>query len=159
MGKADTLPVDYGELLVAYKDARGSGSIGRSWVKGAACRGSDTDVFFPERGDPVKPATDSCRDCPVKFSCLLDSLITPTGEDFGIRGGLPQRRRQNLRTRLDRELDSVGSAEVSQVANEDLSHVEEPEVDGPIPDSVLRDMAGFILDSFDGSNFPESLAS
>ena len=70
------------------------------WIKQAACRGMDTNLFFPERGDTdgYKRATAICRACDVRPQCAqygaeLDRQeLTP-----GIFGGLSQRQRRKLK--------------------------------------------------------------
>ena len=41
----------------------------REWVNQAACRGMDTAIFFPERGESTKEAKDVCKVCPVRVEC------------------------------------------------------------------------------------------
>lgn len=61
------------------------------WRKRAACRGHDTDMFFPERGQNVKPAKEVCHTCPVKKPCLEEALINL---DPGIWGETSERQRK-----------------------------------------------------------------
>ncbi|MFC4536946.1 WhiB family transcriptional regulator [Sphaerisporangium dianthi] len=68
-----------------------------SWLRRAACRGEDPELFFPisakgpghaqhERAKAV------CRRCPVQSSCLEYALRT--GQEHGIWGGAdPDERR------------------------------------------------------------------
>ena len=65
------------------------------WHAQAACRGMGSEVFFPERGDKVSEAIAICEGCPVRQECLEFSL--QNGERNGIWGGVPERRRRNLR--------------------------------------------------------------
>ena len=44
-----------------------------SWKVRAACRDSDTRLFFPERGDPVHEAKAICADC-VSVPSVLSTL-------------------------------------------------------------------------------------
>lgn len=57
------------------------------WRDTAACRGLDTDIFFPDPDDEaaVRAATDVCDSCPVRFDCLLFAQ----GQDnsVGVWGG------------------------------------------------------------------------
>ncbi|WP_102508157.1 WhiB family transcriptional regulator [Sanguibacter massiliensis] len=82
-----------------------------AWIDDAACRGVDTEVFFPpERigrggghGYDARPALALCRACPVRQACLdaaLDEEKNAPSSTYGIRGGLTQdERRQILRRR------------------------------------------------------------
>ena len=68
------------------------------WRERAACRGTDLDVFYPERGESAGPARQVCATCPVRQPCLeyaLSNRIT-----HGIWGGLTERERRPLQSRL-----------------------------------------------------------
>ena len=45
------------------------------WRELAACRGTDLNLFFPERGESAGPARRVCAACPVREPCL-DYAIT-----------------------------------------------------------------------------------
>jgi WhiB family redox-sensing transcriptional regulator len=68
-----------------------------AWTRQAACRGWDTSLWFPERGDPDngRIAKKICGSCPVSAECLADALSFGAQGTLGIWGGLsaPQRRR------------------------------------------------------------------
>ncbi len=66
-----------------------------AWHKHGACRGSDPNLFFPERGESVKEAKAVCARCPVRPECLEYALANQ--EKFGIWGGLSERERRQLR--------------------------------------------------------------
>jgi WhiB family redox-sensing transcriptional regulator len=66
------------------------------WRKLAACRGTDLEVFFPERGESAEPARQVCAACPVRQPCL-DYAIT-NRITHGIWGGLTERERRTLRS-------------------------------------------------------------
>jgi len=71
----------------------------REWVRLAACRGMDTDVFFPSRGERKKAreAIRICESCDVRVHCLVDALETePAGYSQGVRGGVLARRRTKM---------------------------------------------------------------
>ena len=71
----------------------------RSWFDDAACRGMDTAVFFPGRGEPTDEAEAICASCRVTEECLwfaLGSGGSRRPERFGIWGGTSHRRRRNL---------------------------------------------------------------
>ena len=66
------------------------------WREQAACRGTDLDVFYPERGQTAGPARQVCAACPVRQPCLeyaLSNRITS-----GIWGGLTVRERRPLQS-------------------------------------------------------------
>lgn len=63
------------------------------WMSDAACRGLDPALFFPERGDDVRPALKVCAACPVKAECLELGLV----ERHGVYGGLSERQRRKVR--------------------------------------------------------------
>ena len=67
------------------------------WRELAACRGTDLDVFFPERGESAGPARQVCARCPVREPCLeyaVRNRIT-----HGVWGGLTERERRPLQAR------------------------------------------------------------
>ena len=69
------------------------------WRTRAACRGMDTDMFFPERGDgaAVDAAKAVCGACPVAADCLDEAINLPDGWGaFGIWGGTSGRQRRIL---------------------------------------------------------------
>jgi WhiB family transcriptional regulator, redox-sensing transcriptional regulator len=66
------------------------------WRELAACRGTDLEVFFPERGESAEPARRICAACPVRQACL-DYAIT-NRIVHGIWGGLTERERRALRS-------------------------------------------------------------
>jgi WhiB family redox-sensing transcriptional regulator len=69
---------------------------GESWRELAACRGTDLDVFFPDRGESAEPARQVCAPCPVREQCLdyaISNRITG-----GIWGGMSERERRALRS-------------------------------------------------------------
>lgn len=68
-----------------------------SWRARAACRGLDTNLFFPERGDnsTLKEARALCATCPVREECL--AVADPI---FGLWGGLTPDERLERRKRL-----------------------------------------------------------
>ncbi|GII85139.1 hypothetical protein Ssi03_31290 [Sphaerisporangium siamense] len=79
-----------------------------SWLRRAACRGEDPELFFPisakgpghlqhERAKAV------CRRCPVRVPCLDYALRT--GQEHGIWGGTdPDERRASARRSQDRRV-------------------------------------------------------
>lgn len=85
-------------LLPRYPNLADSARFAARWRQLAACCGVDLDVFFPERGQTAGPARQVCAACPVRQPCLeyaLSNRIT-----HGIWGGLTERERRPLRSRL-----------------------------------------------------------
>jgi hypothetical protein len=80
-----------------------------SWRKRAACLGAPIDLFFPSRfqtGSPYKEGKQFCEVCPVTAECLkLSELNIPTGDRYGLFGGLtPNERRSKRRVHLNAAL-------------------------------------------------------
>jgi len=65
------------------------------WQHWAACKSSDPELFFTERGQPTTPAKRICGGCLVREDCLEYAMTIP--ERFGIWGGLSERERRRLR--------------------------------------------------------------
>lgn len=77
----------------------------------AACRGMDTEYFYPSVGSSVKLAKEVCNGrkatrgkhgtepCPVRQQCLEYSLQLP-GPSFGIWGGKTERERRAIKREL-----------------------------------------------------------
>lgn len=66
-----------------------------NWKLHAACRGMDTELFYPEQGESPYPALAVCATCPVTPACLATAL--KNNERFGIWGGKSAKQRQNIR--------------------------------------------------------------
>ncbi len=65
------------------------------WTPKAACRGGNTEVFFPERGDSELAAKQVCGLCVVKIECLTYAL--EAAEKTGVWGQASERQRRPLR--------------------------------------------------------------
>lgn len=65
------------------------------WLEHAACRGMDTALFFPKRGELLDEARDACARCPVAAECLSAALAD--GEHHGVWGGTSERERRKIR--------------------------------------------------------------
>lgn len=74
-----------------------------SWVREAACREADPDLFFPSRGETIKisQAKAICRECPVRVACL--DYAVEAGERFGVWGGTCERERRRIWRRRRQE--------------------------------------------------------
>jgi hypothetical protein len=64
------------------------------WRDLARCAETDPEMFFPEKGESVRPAKRVCAGCEVRAECLQDAL--DRGERFGVWGGLSERERRAL---------------------------------------------------------------
>lgn len=64
------------------------------WVFKAKCRGMDTNLFYPERGDP-STSSSICYNCPCRLDCLEDAIAR--AEKLGIWGGCSERTRRRIR--------------------------------------------------------------
>ncbi|MEL7209317.1 MAG: WhiB family transcriptional regulator [Actinomycetota bacterium] len=88
-------------------------SASGDWWERAACRGLDTSLFFPQRGESTAKAEAVCAGCPVRDDCLWFALGDGTprsSERFGIWGGSSERQRRRLR--LDRRHSEAVAGEV-----------------------------------------------
>jgi WhiB family redox-sensing transcriptional regulator len=65
----------------------------REWMANAACRQSDSDIFFPVAHEKGREAKRICRDCPVRVECLAWAIKTK--QEYGVWGGAsPETRRR-----------------------------------------------------------------
>ena len=69
------------------------------WRQHAACRGDDTDLFFPTGSSgpallQAEQAKAVCRRCPVVDECLTWAL--DHGVEFGIWGGMSEGERRSI---------------------------------------------------------------
>ena len=62
--------------------------VGAAALAGAACRGEDPALFFPDQGDAETEAAAQaiCRGCPVRAACYARAV--QVGERYGIWGGI-----------------------------------------------------------------------
>lgn len=67
-----------------------------SWHRKAACRGMETDLFFPERGVKLDAARSVCEGCSVRSECLTAALDAGPRTP-GVWGGVSERGRRVLR--------------------------------------------------------------
>lgn len=67
------------------------------WRQRALCRGTEPELFFPEKGDSkgVEEVRAICHACPVEETCLEFALVTH--ETHGVWGGTTERERRVLR--------------------------------------------------------------
>jgi len=65
-----------------------------SWQNRAACRGVDTNIFFPASEEEAEPAKAICGVCPVHEACLEHALADREKE--GVWGGATERERRRI---------------------------------------------------------------
>lgn len=65
-----------------------------AWQEFAACKGLDTDVFFPLTEEEATSAKEICKSCPVSEICLEHALQSRERE--GIWGGATERERRRI---------------------------------------------------------------
>ncbi len=68
-----------------------------TWRDDAACKGLDTDIFFPATDAEAGPAKLVCPGCPVRSECLEWALLSR--QEDGVWGGLTDNERRRLRSR------------------------------------------------------------
>ena len=112
-----------------------------AWTARGACRGIDTEAFFPERGGDVKLAKSMCATCDVATECLDYALRT--SQTFGIWGGTSERERRSMRRqiRLNTEgagvrgpLQALDYARVARIARDAFANGE------PMSHAVAREL-------------------
>lgn len=68
-----------------------------------ACRGADTNLFFPEQGQDPTEAKRICRGCPLLARCRRWALAQPVIDLHGVWGGLSLHERMDIkRERIQR---------------------------------------------------------
>ena len=72
----------------------GNATLPGPWVNQAACKGAETDLFYPGAGDLAIEAQAMCAKCPVITECLEHGT---TYERYGIWGGIGERPRSRTR--------------------------------------------------------------
>jgi WhiB family redox-sensing transcriptional regulator len=76
-----------------------------SWREKAACRGMDTSIFFPRRGEKLDRARAVCGRCSVRQECFEEAMALRDlpGQErlMGVWGGTSER---------DRRRDRMGQA-------------------------------------------------
>lgn len=65
-----------------------------AWQNRAACRGIDTDIFFPATDEEADAAKNICGGCPVRETCLEHALTVRERE--GVWGGATERERRRI---------------------------------------------------------------
>lgn len=73
------------------------------WMKRAACKGIDPDLFMPVRGEnlKIKKAKQICAECPVQLECRNYGLqLAQIYDTHGIFGGWTRQQRSKELRRL-----------------------------------------------------------
>lgn len=65
------------------------------WRDDALCAGTDSEQWYPEKGEAVRPAKLICRRCPSRVPCLGFALDMQ--DPYGIWGGLSREERRPAR--------------------------------------------------------------
>lgn len=70
-------------------------------LRDAACRGIDTELYFPDDGEPGELALARCAGCPARLACLAHALRTEDPDPrYGWFGGLGPADRDAVATSL-----------------------------------------------------------
>jgi WhiB family redox-sensing transcriptional regulator len=69
------------------------------WMEDAACRGMDSNIWFPIQGGDLKGPRAICATCPVTDPCL-EKALHDEPRPTGIWGGTTERQRRDMRTAL-----------------------------------------------------------
>jgi len=64
------------------------------WMAEGACNFVDPELWFPDKGGPVKDAKRICRQCPVVDKCLEFAL--EHAERYGVYGGKSEMERRKI---------------------------------------------------------------
>jgi len=103
-----------------YRSLPAPARFAARWRELATCRGTDLNLFFPDRGESAEPTRRVCAACPVRQP-YLDYAIS-NGITDGIWGGLTERERRALRTsylqavRLERDRDVAAAVAAGYAA-------------------------------------------
>lgn len=75
-----------------------------SWMKDAACKGADTELFFPDTRtgvvENISKAKRYCFTCPVRLDCL--SYAFAHNIRYGVWGGYSRSQRYKVFTKEER---------------------------------------------------------
>ncbi len=74
----------------------GESGVSEQWREDAACKDTDVETFFPEKGSSTWSAKRLCAICPVTAECLRFSL--DNHEQHGVWGGVAARERVRMMT-------------------------------------------------------------
>ena len=105
------------------------------WKEDAACRGMDTDLFYPELGELGSDAKTVCRRCEARVACL-DYALQARDRD-GIFGGFTER--QRLKVARDH---AAGMSLEDIIAGDDAAFYARIEAREALGDEYERRQAG-----------------
>lgn len=74
-------------------------SISLEWTDDAACKGADTELFFPSKGERSDVARIYCSTCPVQAECFRFAMAMESVggyHHYGIYGGTGPAQRKRL---------------------------------------------------------------
>lgn len=94
------------------------------WMDKAACRGLDTDIFMPLRGEnqKIKDAKQICAECPVQLECRNYGLqLQQLYDTHGIFGGWTRQQRSKELRRLGVTQRRFGSAEPGNMKHDTVA--------------------------------------
>lgn len=86
-----------------------------SWMEEAACKGADTQIFFPSKGQKATEAQRYCRSCLVRAECLDYAFSNESAggyHHYGIYGGLGPAERKRLTVLRKKKLYAVPDSTV-----------------------------------------------
>jgi len=115
-GHQDTVSIRSHQASNGLSDDSKGGINEENWRTFANCRGIDTNLFFPVRGDSggsIGKARALCLKCPVKRRCLVVALEQEP-DSFGIFGGTTAKGRRVIRRMWKRNPDYLYTAEAEQ---------------------------------------------
>ena len=95
---------DEDEPMIPYPGVDAS-----DWRADALCAETDPEIFFPDKGESVRPARRICGLCAVRAECLEDALAHD--ERHGMWGGKTAQQRRKLRHDRAHRLDTSGMTE------------------------------------------------
>lgn len=78
-------------MLAVFVDLPSVGEPLGEWVRSAACRELDTNLFYPTSGRRPTEALAVCAECPVRNDCLEYALNNH--QHWGVWGGMTERQR------------------------------------------------------------------
>jgi AraC-like DNA-binding protein len=92
------------ELLALIEQAQHGRLIGGHGLQDAACRGTNTNLYYPDDGQPDDLALARCRVCSVRLACLAGALGTEEpGDRYGWWGGLSPEDREETAANIASE--------------------------------------------------------
>lgn len=77
------------------------------WTDLAACKDTDTRLFFVDPGQNANEAKAVCAGCACRRECLR--LALETGTDYGVFGGLTPKERAGMRRPLHEPVARCGT--------------------------------------------------